>query len=129
MTAAEFKKTLAELRLSQAEAARRLKVSADAVGMWCRGERKIPRPVEAAVERWALTEPTSQTLWSFVRDHRRFYVRLEQPQVNGPLLWFVHRYDGEEVNVPALGGYDFDKKDIKRQALEAFAVKDNTRGE
>jgi transcriptional regulator with XRE-family HTH domain len=52
MTAAEFRKALKRLGLTQSEAARRLYVTFSAVNRWATGKRSIPGPVIAALESW-----------------------------------------------------------------------------
>lgn len=52
MTSEQLVEALAELGLKQNEAARRLNVRAETVSRWIGGTRKVPGPVEAAVEAW-----------------------------------------------------------------------------
>lgn len=52
MTPRQLVRALAELGLSQSEAARRLKVQQSTMYRWLAGERRIPGPVEAVIECW-----------------------------------------------------------------------------
>ena len=49
---ARFRRILADLGLSQREAARRLYVEASTVQRWVQGRRTIPGPVIACLESW-----------------------------------------------------------------------------
>jgi transcriptional regulator with XRE-family HTH domain len=52
MTAAELRRALTRLGLSQSEAAQRLGVTQPAVSGWARGQYAVPGPVQAAVTAW-----------------------------------------------------------------------------
>ena len=52
MTPAELRAALSRLGLSQAEAARRMGMTPEAVAHWLSGRRAIPKYVEALVTAW-----------------------------------------------------------------------------
>ena len=62
MTGDKLRKALARLDLSQAEAARRMHVSTQAVQYWVTGQRKIPGPVVALLECWETKRLLRDTL-------------------------------------------------------------------
>ncbi len=105
MTAAEFKKTLAELRLSQAEAARRLKVSANAVWMWCKGERKVPESAAMLVCGW-IREATAVAFTVVFRQGEREHVYLiianERPELGIYVASAVPMSEGAEIEEPII---------------------------
>lgn len=52
MTASELREALDCLDLTQAEAARRLRVSLRTVQNWCAGTHEVPGPVKVLIQTW-----------------------------------------------------------------------------
>jgi len=62
MTGDTLRKVLSRLDLTQAEAARRMHVSTQAMQYWVTGQRKIPGPVIALLECWERQLRVKKTL-------------------------------------------------------------------
>ena len=59
--------------------------------------------------------------FEFEHDGRDYGARLEQPQVNGPLLWFVRlKDDGEPVMIELVGGEQLERDEVIRRAIRKF---------
>ena len=75
MTAAEFRETVKRLGLSQAEAARRLNVTTQAVWNWADGRRKISDSTSKVIYNW-ISEATAVAFTVVFRNGPREHVYL-----------------------------------------------------